>query len=418
MRKILLACLFVGFALIGFAQDNHLVKILVRGTHRYQPQDVIRATGLKENSVVTTAQLEAGSKRLGDSGVFTSVQYSFRPAPKRWGVEAEFQVKDADKFLPAEFENAVWWSDQELQSKLHDAVPLFEGEIPLSGTLADDVAAALSKLLAAKGVDSKVVWQQWAAPGEIPSVYRFRVTSGVPPFKSVQLTGASHLSAEVKSRFLSVVMNREYLRSEVEKNIDRILAPAYHEQGFVTFKAGKIQPVLAADNTLGINIPIVEGAQYKLAGYSWSGNTVASAEELSKFVSLPLGQPVNLSRLKTDLDAARTFLGKFGREAATITPVPKFSGESISYEFQVHEGDLYHMGDLEVQGLESATAAKIRELWKLAPGSPYDNTYARNFVAHLITSRSDLNTSIICEFQEETDDARKVVNVELQFKTE
>ncbi|HEX5435468.1 MAG TPA: POTRA domain-containing protein [Candidatus Angelobacter sp.] len=102
MRKILLACLFVGFALNGFAQDNHLVKILVSGTHRYQPEDVIRATGLKENSVVTTAQLEAGTKRLGDSGAFTSVQYNFRPAPKTWGVEAEFQVKDADKFLPAE----------------------------------------------------------------------------------------------------------------------------------------------------------------------------------------------------------------------------------------------------------------------------------------------------------------------------
>lgn len=417
MRKMFCLCLLLGLCLPVFAEERyHLAKILVSGSHLYQKEDVVRATGLKENSVVTRQQLDASTKRLIDSGVFTSVEYHFRPASVGPGIEAQFQVKDAEKLLPAEFENFVWWSDQELQSSLRDAVPLYIGKIGLAGTLADDLAAVLDTMLAGRGINSKVVWQQWATPGELPSAYRFKITSGVPKIKSVQLVGANHLSPDIQARFVAALENHDYLRSEVKKNMERILVPAYLERGYIQFKSADIRPKMEDDNTLAITISASEGTQYKLAGYSWSGNTVASAEQLSKFITLRPGEPVNLPRLQNEVEAARKFLGKFGRAAAAINPLPKFLEDRVSYEFQVTEGDVYRMGDLDIQGLDSAATQKIRDFWKLAPGSPYDNSYAPSFVKHLIMRRA--GSSFTCEFLEQQDDSQKLVNVQLHFKAE
>lgn len=417
MRKPLLACLYLGLCLPSIAEEHlHLVKVLVSGSTRYQAADVVRATGLKENSLVTREQLDAGAKHLAESGVFTSVDYLFKPASPGPGIEAQFQVKDAEKFLPVEFENFAWWGDQELEGVLHQAVPLYLGKIGLGGTLADDVAAALGTLLAAKGLDSKVIWQQWAAPGELPSAYRFKIANGVPKIKNVELIGANHLPADALAKFVDSLRNHDYLRSAVQKNLDRIVVPAYLERGYLQFRAGDGHPKIAEDSTLTVSIAVSEGTQYKLAAYSWSGNSVASAEQLSRFVTLKAGEPVNLSILQANLDAARKFLGKFGREAAAIKPVPAFAGEAVTYRFDVNEGDLYSMGDLDIVGLDSATAQKIRDFWKLAPGSPYDNTYVPYFVSHLIMKRQGV--SFTCEFVEQPDEAQKLVNVRLQFKAE
>lgn len=417
MRKTFCVYLFLSLWVQAYAEERyHLAKILVSGSHRYQTEDVVRATGLKENSVVTRQQLEASTKYLIDSGVFTSVEYHFRSASVGSGIEAQFQVKDAEKFLPAEFENFVWWNDQELESSLHRAVPLYVGKIGLAGTLADDLASALDKMVAAKGITSKVLWQQWAAPGELPSAYRFRLNGGLPAVKKVQLVGASHLAADVQARFVASIENHDYLRSQVKKNLERILVPAYLERGYAEFKPADIQPELEEDKTLTIRVSVSEGTQYKLAGYNWSGNTVASAEQLSKFITLRPGEPVNLTTLQNNLEAARKFLGKFGRESATISPVPKFSGDQVTYDFQITEGDVYRMGDLDIQGLDSAATQKIRDFWKLAPGSPYDNSYVPSFVSHLIMRRTGFSFS--CEFLEQQDDAQKLVNVQLRFKAD
>jgi len=65
--------------------------------------------------------------RLGDTGAFSDVGYTF--SYSGMGTKLEFQVVDADKFLPAHFEDFVWFSDQELHARLKRHVPLFNGEI-------------------------------------------------------------------------------------------------------------------------------------------------------------------------------------------------------------------------------------------------------------------------------------------------
>jgi len=69
---------------------------------------------------------------LTQSGVFGQVNYKFD------GESAEYTVADAEQFVPAVFENFVWFTDAELSSQVRSSVPLFTGVIPLTGNQEGD----------------------------------------------------------------------------------------------------------------------------------------------------------------------------------------------------------------------------------------------------------------------------------------
>lgn len=416
MKRTLLAVCLLLPMLVRAEDPYRLVKIVVTGSQRYEQADLVRATGLQENSRVTRQALDASGKRLLDSGAFASVQYTFKPAAGVRAVEADFQVKDAEKVLPAEFENFVWWSDQELEDAIHQAAPLYRGRLPLAGTLPDDVAAALAKLLESKGVAGSVGHHLFAEMGELPSAFRFKITGGVPKIKDVHFSDATHFPADAQARCVEALQNHDYLRSDVKKILERTLAQSYLERGYLKFTIVDVRPTMSESKDLTVNITLNEGDQYRLAGFAWSGNTAAPSDQLSKLITIKPGDPVNFPKLESNLAAVRKLLRKFGREAAVIKPVAAFSGANVTYDFQVTEGDVYRMGNLEIEGLDPEPTAKVRALWKLAPGSAYDNTYVTYFITHLVMKLPGHTFS--CEYVEQPDDSQKTVNVHLVFKTE
>src|SRR5689334_534154 len=151
---LLFVCLLPSLA--GAADHYRLARVLVTGSERYHEDDLVRATGLKVDTQVTSEDLQNAANRLGNSGAFSSVQFLFKPAIGAKGVEADFQVADAEKFLPAVYENFVWLNERDLEEAVHQAVPLYNGQLPTSGSMSDEVSAALAKLLASKNLPSEI----------------------------------------------------------------------------------------------------------------------------------------------------------------------------------------------------------------------------------------------------------------------
>ena len=141
MRRVVFLLLFLLPALAEAADRYNLARILVTGSERYREEDLVRATGLIVNTQVTSDDLQNAANRLGNSGAFSSVQFLFKAAIGAKGVEADFQVADAEKLLPAVFENFVWFSESELQEAMHQSVPLYNGQLPTSGSMSDEVSA-------------------------------------------------------------------------------------------------------------------------------------------------------------------------------------------------------------------------------------------------------------------------------------
>jgi outer membrane protein assembly factor BamA len=416
MRRFLLVlvCLLPGLA--GAADHFNLVRVLVSGSQRYREDDLVRATGLTVNTQVTAGDLQNAANRLGNSGAFSSVQFLFKPAIGTKGVEADFQVADAEKYLPALFENFVWFSDQDLQEAVHQAVPLYHGELPTSGNMSDEVSAALSKFLASKGLPSQISYILSASFGQLPTAYKFRVADADLKVSDVTLVGAAHMLPEPLAKAVSPLKGTIYLLSDVAIVLEKNLVPIYRQHGYLKFAIAAIKPKIEAKDLVAIEVKVSEGEQYRLTGFSWSGNTLISGDELSKRISLKTGNPVDEPQLDRDLAQVRKLYGKFGREGVMIKPVPSFADNTVSYAFQVTEGDLYHMGKLEIQGVEPEQAHKLEQIWKLAEGEPYDATYVQKFMANTLVKVPGHKWAWM--MFEQIDDIQKTVSVRLQIKIE
>src|SRR5215831_12954567 len=131
-----------------------IIRIGITGNSRYRTEQITQLLGLKVGDSAAEGDFQSAVQRLGDTGLFTDVsfKYSFSSA----GTEVDFQVKENDKLLPVRFDNLVWFSDQEWIEKIKAAVPLFQGELPGEGSLADTVADALQNMVAEHSTAARV----------------------------------------------------------------------------------------------------------------------------------------------------------------------------------------------------------------------------------------------------------------------
>lgn len=416
MKRIcIVLCLLLPVAALG-APRYHLVRVVVAGSERYGQNDLVHATGLSPNSDVSMDDLQQAANRIGSCGAFSSVQFEYKAANgPRDSVEADFKVKDAEKYLPVVFENLVWYSDAELQRALHETVPLFNGSLPLSGTLPDDLKAAIGRLQTSRSLPAEISYMLAGDMGQTPSFYRFKVDNANLRIKDFRFSGTDHMPPDALGKAVAAARGSEYMRTNVAKLASTSLLSLYGEHGYLQVAIRDIQPSLE-DGAVVISVSVSEGAQYRLAGYTWSGNSLVSGGELSRNITLKAGETVDSRKLAHDLAQARKLFLKFGREAAVITPLPAFANDSVTYVFAVKEGDLYRMGELDIEGFDPDLAGKLKASWKLAPGTPYDNTYIMDFMVrtHSLAHGHQENWYVV----EQPDDAEKIVNVRLQLKAD
>ena len=87
---------------------------------------------------------------------------------------------------------------------------------------------------------------------------------------------------------------------------------------------------------------------------------------------------------------------------------------SVKYLLQIHEGEAYTMGDLEIRGLDSRTTARLQDDWKLRGGDPYDSSYPKQFL-----DREDKEFSLLAGWtvsvHESLNRDEKTVDVTLRF---
>ena len=77
--------MFPALALL-IASVYPILKIQVEGNARYSPEALIQASGLQIGMKATPQDFEAASKRLADTGLFTSANYRYRPAGEGYDV--------------------------------------------------------------------------------------------------------------------------------------------------------------------------------------------------------------------------------------------------------------------------------------------------------------------------------------------
>ena len=390
------------------ASARQLIAINVAGSKRYAEKSVAAATGLEIGTPVSEDDFKRAARRLGDTGAFTDVGFSYSYSSA--GTKLELRVTDADKFVPARFEDFVWFSETELLQRLKEHVPLFDGQLPLSGRMADEVSDVLQAMLVEKGIPGHVDYLRYSK-GEGPvEAISYKVSEVLVRVRNIEFTGAGAAELPALEAAGKSMPDREYSRTRLDQFAQRALLPIYHARGYLKASFGEPEPKPASQTTSDIEenprnrtvvdvvFAVTPGPQYRLKNLEWSGNHEFPTETLEKMTQVQVGRPANTVQLADDFKAIQELYGTRGFITASLKADADFDDAvgTVSMRIEVKEGYAYHMGELEFRGLDNSLTAKLRTAWKLRPGDVYDATYLKRYLPEaqkLLPTRMDWECS-------------------------
>ena len=369
-----------------------LISVRVTGSKRFTQQEVALASGLPVGTIAHEADFQKAARQLGESGAFSNISFTYTYSVA--GTKLEFQVADADKFVPAKFSDFVWFPDDQLLAQLHQRLPLFNGELPTTGRLADQVSDVLQAMLVENAVPGQVEYTPTRdKKGNLQSI-DYAVVGVSIRIHQADFPGAAASELPLLNEAAQRLTDREYSRAYMSNFIEHGVLPIFRERGFLKAACAPAQPkvvkVAGAEpgatgqipTFVDVIFPVTPGAQYKLSGWEWSGNKAISTQELQPLIHVKVGQLANAVQLTDDLRAVQSLYGTRGYIAAAIQVEAEFDEASASaaYRLEVNEGPLFRMGELEFRGLDNNLTARLRAAWKLRPGDVYDAGYLQEFL--------------------------------------
>jgi outer membrane protein insertion porin family len=398
---------------------HKLSSIHVTGTQRYTAEEVIGASGLELGAVAGEEDFQKAGRRLGECGFFSNVSYSYSTSPT--GTKLDLVLADTDKLVPAHFENFVWFSADELSSEIHKRLPLFKGQVPIGGTISDQISDVLQALLIERHVAARADYVRDTNEPDGPiDAINFRATGVTLVIQEVHFSGATPDEFAALNAAAEKLVGKDYLRAEVQGFATTNLLPVYFERGFlkaaISDPQTKVLRDTADDTEIAVEMAVTPGKQYKLSSIKWEGNTIVPAEKLQSLVHAAPGQVANGLQMQSDLEKIRKLYGTEGYMAASLSPQPQFddANSSVAYTFVIHEGDVFHLGDLDIQGVDPKTVDRLRDAWTLRQTDPYDSSYPKRFFEQTVKLLSP-NLTWTVSIHEGVNEEEKTVDVSLRY---
>jgi outer membrane protein insertion porin family len=173
--------------------------------------------------------------------------------------------------------------------------------------------------------------------------------------------------------FLASLVGRPSGVTQQQLDDDRDAVEAYYRlQGFTEAKIG--QPVAkgAADGTLDVRFPIVEGTQTLVSDVIVEGNEKIPAERLPE-LQLRVGDPLNPLLLRNDLVALQTHYSDLGYVEAQVTHLIEFTPDKSGarLRFRIAEGPRVRLDEVLVQGNSYTQREVILKKSRLQRGDPF-----------------------------------------------
>lgn len=181
---------------------------------------------------------------------------------------------------------------------------------------------------------------------------------------------------------------RTYDASKLEEDSERVLM-AYRDRGYVRADVG--EPITHLRNEGGlswftfrpkkgkridIHIPVIEGARYRLAKITFTGNkAVRNVEALRAQFPEKDGSIFNAELFHKGLDNLRKAYGTLGYINFVATPTPTFDEKdhTITWNIDVDEGKPYYVSRIEFRGNTVTRDFVIRRALLLQEGQIYNS---------------------------------------------
>lgn len=378
---LLAALVAVASAVSAPAQKFQPKSILFEGDPEYTNAELLAAAGLKSDAVLSYADMQDYSKRLLDSGVFASVAFKFD------GQDLTFMLAPSTDLCTVRFENIPFAPGKDLDTEIHDRVPLYHGKVPTEGGINDDVRAALEKILAAEGLEATItaVTASDLSSHKVDAV-SYSITT--PPVMAAvtHIDGASiQLQSKVQAIAAEVLKN-PYSTGSTTDNLARAIQQFYGDMGFA---AAKVEAARAGNASLQsgvivipLSVHVEEGRIYQVAAVHLPPGTPVTQQEIDKTLAPSIGGQSIGIRLRSMWALIAERYHSKGNLDCKVTPHAVFNDadSTVSYNVDVDPGPVYHLGFVKFDNVSDDLRTLLIRNWQMLPGDPFDQSYVANFL--------------------------------------
>lgn len=438
MKRYLLTCLAIQVFFIsavaaraqapqtGPAPSSAINSIKISGLQKFPEDQVVAASGLKKGDVVTAAQIQDATNQLAALGIFTTVNFHY--TSKGAAIDLEFQVTEAPTY-PVSFDNFPWFTAADIGDAIRNQIGLFTGEAPDSGTLIDEMSTVIETLLASKNIKGNVTHRLIALPVGDGMEMQFRL-EGVPlRVQSVKIDDSIAASSERLRDRIPDIKGQPYSLFAVELFELEQVRPLYFSKGFLKAQIGPPQTQLVPDasdpksSAVEIVIPVRQGSPYTWQGVSWQGNMAMLTSTLDSMVTLKSGDFADGAKIETMWREIELEYKRHGYLDMHIESEAQLDdgAHQASYRVKLAEGAQYRMGEMVITGLSVDAEKRLRQMWQIAPGQVFDETYYDSHMTLFAKPSRDVFGDLPVHYNEfghllRPDTIRHVVDVLLDFK--
>lgn len=371
------------FALSTAALGQYTIRnIEIHGATPYTESEILKVSGLRPGQMMTHNSLGDAAQHLLDTGVFGDASIALTGAGTARTVLIELKPLAVASFAPATFANFAWWPPAELDAALRKAVPLFRGGIPPAGNLPDTIDAALTSLLATRGIHGTVSNASVPPTNLHPQLtWQFHLDDPTIRLASINLTGTPTALDPAVHRILQHASGDPYNDRSVA---DMLLAPL-RDTGYIDTQLSNITTTVdpaSSGYAVHYTATVVPGDIFHVTSVTWQPTTIYGQDVFAHDAQLHSG---DLASQKALLATEQSILNAYlhlGYLDAYIDAHPQEdkTAHTVSYALAVTPGEIYHLKSVTPLNLSAAARKDFDFGWLLKPGTAYDPIYVANFL--------------------------------------
>lgn len=390
VKKVVGAALLALAGTCARAQQSTLSKVVFQNAGGFQQADLEAVAGIHGGEKVTLKQMQDAAQHLIDTGFFDDVQVDSKGGPSALTLIFMLKPLPPEQITKVEFENFVWLTPDELRGVVHKVVPLFDGELPESGTSLEEIDAALQAALVQKGVTGAAVGHEAVLATSADPVHtlKFWVARPMVLVNSVRVEGVDPALAPEVDRIATKLRRTPYVEGEGDATTaGRLLAP-YRDAGYLQARLEDVQVALGngAPNAVNVDVTakIDAGALFHVKDMGFAETPLVSSAAFAAAAKLHAGDVASRRQLLATLapvDAAYQKQG-YADEYVDAGATLDAAAHTVSYNVKVVPGAQYRLQSVNVVGLAPEAKAQFDLAWMLKPGDLYDVGYVRGFLAN------------------------------------
>lgn len=356
--------------------QTRLESLAVEGSALPQ-KTVLELSGFHIGASIDRPGIEAGCKRLEETGLFSSITFRYAPTPKN-GFALTLSLTDQGRLssasidIPGVEESDVW---QWLIVKF----PAFNRKVPGSDAAQHVLALQIESHLGAKLRGEKIVTKM--ETNFAKSTVSFQ-PEHLPRIDSMAFTGTKEMTPDQANAVMrKVTADRGYTDRGFRNLLENNLRPSYEEHGLYRVQFPQVKVEFVDPTALAVITTVEEGAKYSLGDVTLAGEDLP-ADKMLAAAKFRKGEVANWTEIQKSIWEMERSLTRSGYFDTASKQERIFHDDThlLDLKIGVTKGALYHFGQLRTAGLSPELEAKARKAWKKNPGDPWDYDYVNDFL--------------------------------------